>query len=93
VDDSLGFALTWNYWFNDAVSTAADLLALQILFEYWTKNFPGWGISLVFLLLVLAFNLAPVKVFGEVSKLSKTPNCLRGASLITLVGFLLVKLT
>src|SRR6185437_15406924 len=21
VDDSFGFALTWNYWFNDAVST------------------------------------------------------------------------
>src|ERR1700709_1107972 len=35
VDDALGFALTWNYWFNDAVSTAADLVALQLVFAYW----------------------------------------------------------
>jgi AAT family amino acid transporter len=41
VDDALGFALTWNYWFNDAVSTAADLTALQLVFEYWNTNFPG----------------------------------------------------
>lgn len=32
VDDAFGFALTWNYWFNDAVSTAADLVALQVSF-------------------------------------------------------------
>lgn len=32
VDDAFGFALTWNYWFNDAVSTAADLVALQVNF-------------------------------------------------------------
>jgi AAT family amino acid transporter len=70
VDDSLSFALTWNYWFNDAVSTAADLLALQILFQYWTEHFPGWAISLIFLLIVLGFNLAPVGVFGEVSQAS-----------------------
>jgi AAT family amino acid transporter len=30
VDDAFGFALTWNYWFNDAVSTAADLVAVQV---------------------------------------------------------------
>lgn len=29
VDDAFGFALTWNYWFNDAVSMASDLVALQ----------------------------------------------------------------
>lgn len=30
VDDALGFALTWNYWANDAISTASDLVALQV---------------------------------------------------------------
>jgi AAT family amino acid transporter len=34
VDDSFGFALTWNYWFNDAVSTAADLVALQVGYHF-----------------------------------------------------------
>ncbi|PWY94678.1 amino acid permease [Aspergillus sclerotioniger CBS 115572] len=66
VDDALGFALTWNYWFNDAVSTASDIIALQLLLEYWTDNFPGWAISLIFLVVVIALNMLSVKVYGEV---------------------------
>jgi amino acid transporter, AAT family len=48
VDDAFGFALTWNYWFNDAVSMASDLVALQLVFSYWNTNFPGWGLSIIF---------------------------------------------
>ncbi|KAK5065157.1 hypothetical protein LTR84_000993 [Exophiala bonariae] len=66
VDDGLGFALTWNYWFNDAVSTAADIIALQLLLKFWTDNFPGWAISLIFLIVVVALNFMPVRVYGEV---------------------------
>ncbi|GKZ85534.1 hypothetical protein AnigIFM56816_011502 [Aspergillus niger] len=66
VDDALGFALTWNYWANDAVSTASDIVALQVLLEYWTKHFPGWGLSLMCLALVLVLNVCSVRVFGEI---------------------------
>lgn len=66
VDDALGFALTWNYWFNDAVSTASDIIALQLLLEFWTDNFPGWAISLIFLVVVIALNILSVRVYGEV---------------------------
>ncbi|PKX95239.1 putative amino acid permease [Aspergillus novofumigatus IBT 16806] len=66
VDDALGFALTWNYWFNDAVSTAADVIALQLLLQYWTDNFPGWAISLIFLIVVILFNVLSVRVYGEI---------------------------
>ncbi|KAJ5239047.1 hypothetical protein N7468_003666 [Penicillium chermesinum] len=66
VDDALGFALTWNYWFNDAVSTASDIIALQLLLKYWTENFPGWAISLIFLVVVIALNLLSVRVYGEI---------------------------
>jgi AAT family amino acid transporter len=66
VDDALGFALTWNYWFNDAVSTASDVIALQLLLQYWTDNFPGWAISLIFLIVVILFNVMSVRVYGEV---------------------------
>jgi AAT family amino acid transporter len=66
VDDALGFALTWNYWFNDAVSTASDIIALQLLLKYWTDNFPGWAISLIFLVVVIALNVMSVRVYGEV---------------------------
>lgn len=65
VDGAFGFALTWNYWFNDAVSTASDLVALQLLLEYWTDNFPGWGISLIFWAVLVGLNVVSVRVYGE----------------------------
>lgn len=65
VDESFGFALTWNYWFNDAVSTASDLTALQSVFEYWTDSFPTWVISLIFWLFLIALNAVHVKAYGE----------------------------
>lgn len=65
VDDAFGFALTWNYWFNDAVSTASDLVALQLLLQYWTDNFPGWALSLIFLFILLALNIVSVRAYGE----------------------------
>lgn len=66
MDDALGFALTWNYWFNDAVSTAADIIALQLLLQFWTDNFPGWAISLIFLIVVIGLNILSVRVYGEI---------------------------
>ncbi|KAH6874754.1 amino acid permease/ SLC12A domain-containing protein [Thelonectria olida] len=65
VDDAFGFALTWNYWFNDAVSTAADLVALQLLLQYWTDNFPGWALSLIFWFVLIAANIITVRAYGE----------------------------
>ncbi|EEH42044.1 high-affinity permease for basic amino acids [Paracoccidioides lutzii Pb01] len=65
VDDAFGFALTWNYWFNDAVATAADLVALQLLLRYWTDNFPGWALSLIFLFILIGLNIVTVRAYGE----------------------------
>lgn len=71
VDDAFGFALTWNYWFNDAVSTASDLVALQLVLQYWTDHFPGWALSLIFWFILMAVNIATVRAYGEVSKRTK----------------------
>ncbi|KAH8647643.1 amino acid permease/ SLC12A domain-containing protein [Xylariales sp. PMI_506] len=65
VDDAFGFAMTWNYWFNDAVSTASDLVALQLVFAFWTTNFPGWAISLIFWVVLVLANIITVKAYGE----------------------------
>ncbi|KAM0795657.1 amino acid permease/ SLC12A domain-containing protein [Usnea florida] len=65
VDDAFGFALTWNYWFNDAVSMASDLVALQLILQYWTTKFPGWGLSLIFWALLILANIATVRIYGE----------------------------
>ena len=68
VDDAFGFALTWNYWFNDAVSTASDLVALQLVLAYWTtsSHFPGWALSLIFWVVLIGANIATVRLYGEV---------------------------
>ena len=68
VDDSFGFALTWNYWFNDAVSTAADLVAVQLVLSYWEIAVPDWSISLIFWGVLVAANIFTVRAYGEVSK-------------------------
>lgn len=67
VDDSLGFALTWNYWFNDAVSTAADLVALQLVFAYWETSLPGYALSIIFWAVLVLANVVTVAAYGEVS--------------------------
>ncbi|KAL8937891.1 MAG: hypothetical protein Q9216_004197 [Gyalolechia sp. 2 TL-2023] len=66
VDDAFGFALTWNYWFNDAVSMASDLVALQVILEYWTTKLPGWGLSLIFWVVLIAANIVTVRIYGEI---------------------------
>lgn len=75
VDDAFGFALTWNYWFNDAVSTASDLVALQLVYSYYfdpqgtgnvDEKFPGWALSLIFFFVLLAANIITVRAYGEV---------------------------
>lgn len=71
VDGAFGFALTWNYWFNDAVSMASDLVALQLVFEYWKSSFPNWGLGIIFWVVLVGANLASVKVYGEVSKVGE----------------------
>ncbi|KAF1917590.1 tryptophan permease [Ampelomyces quisqualis] len=65
VDDSFGFALTWNYWFNDAVSTAADLVALQLLVQYWTDVFPWYALGIIVWVLVVLANIINVRAYGE----------------------------
>jgi AAT family amino acid transporter len=66
VDDAFGFALTWNYWFNDAVSAASDLVALQLVFSYWHTHFPGWALSVIFWVALIFANIITVRAYGEV---------------------------
>ena len=65
VDDAFGFALTWNYWFNDAVSTAADLVALQLLIQYWSDSVPWYAVGIAVWVLIVLANIINVKAYGE----------------------------
>jgi lysine-specific permease len=65
VEEGFGFALGWNYWYNWAVTVAVDLVAAQLVMQYW---FPGvnsilW--SALFLTLLFTLNYISVRGFGE----------------------------
>ncbi|EJF57625.1 hypothetical protein DICSQDRAFT_140179 [Dichomitus squalens LYAD-421 SS1] len=61
---SYGFALSWNYWFNDAVSVASDLTAAQLVLQYWT-TWHTWVVSLIFWVFLVAVNSIHVRAYGE----------------------------
>lgn len=54
-----------SYVVNDAVSTASDLTAAQVILEYWHAQH-AWAVSLAFLVFVVGINLTHVRAYGEV---------------------------
>ena len=65
VEEGFGFALGWNYWYNWAVTIAVDLVAAQLVMNYWFPDSPGWVWSALFLCIIFALNWISVKGFGE----------------------------
>ncbi|MER2000779.1 MAG: amino acid permease, partial [Lysinibacillus sp.] len=65
VDPSLGFALGWNYWYNWAITIAAEIAAVSLIMKYWFPDSSSITWTLLFIAVVLSFNLLSVKVFGE----------------------------
>ncbi|KAJ6602211.1 amino acid permease-domain-containing protein [Mycena sp. CBHHK59/15] len=61
---SYAFAISWNYWFNDAVSVASDLTAAQLVLQFWAPPH-SWVISLVFWVFLVSVNATHVKAYGE----------------------------
>ncbi|WHY84188.1 amino acid permease [Neobacillus novalis] len=65
VDPSLGFALGWNYWFNWAITIAAELAAVTMIMKFWFPHTPSIVWSAVFLAIMFLLNYLSVKGFGE----------------------------
>lgn len=61
---SYGFALAWNYWFNDAVSVAGDLVAAQLVISFWSDWHP-WAIGIIFWFFLVGINAVHVRAYGE----------------------------
>lgn len=65
VEESFGFALGWNYWYNWTITISIDLVASQLIMNYWLPNIPGWIWSIIFLSIIFLLNIVSVKGFGE----------------------------
>ncbi|KAG2015830.1 amino acid permease [Coprinopsis cinerea AmutBmut pab1-1] len=78
-----GFALGWNYWFNDAVSVASDLTAAQLVIQFWaTSN--AWVVSVVFWVFLVGVNAIHVRAYGELEY------WLSSLKVITVILFIIV---
>lgn len=65
VSPSFGFATGWNYWFNWAITVAAELVAAGVIMSYWLPDVPGWIWAALFLALLTGLNALSARAFGE----------------------------
>lgn len=62
---ALGVANGWNYWFSWAITYALELSIVGQVIEYWTDAVPLAAWISIFFFLTTAFNMFPVKYYGE----------------------------
>ncbi|MBW7982239.1 D-serine/D-alanine/glycine transporter [Enterobacillus tribolii] len=60
-----GYFTGWTYWFCWVVTGIADVVAITAYAQFWFPDLSQWVASLACVLLLLALNLATVKMFGE----------------------------
>jgi lysine-specific permease len=65
VDPALGFAIGWNYWYNNAIIVALELSASSLIMKYWFPHTPGVIWSAIFLAIIFGLNILSVKGYGE----------------------------
>lgn len=65
VDPAFGFAMGWNYWYNWAVTIAAELAAATLIIKYWFPDSSSFLWSVVFLAILFLLNALSVRAYGE----------------------------
>ena len=65
ISPSFGFAVGWNYWYNWAITVAAELAAAALVMKFWFPNVQGWIWSAVFLLILFGLNALSALGYGE----------------------------
>lgn len=63
--DKAAFVTGWTYWFSWISLAMADLTAVGIYIQFWFPSVPQWLPCLIALIILVAMNLATVKLFGE----------------------------
>ncbi len=65
ISPSFGFAIGWNYWFNWAITVAAELVAAAIIMKFWFPETPAVLWSGLFLAAIIIINYFSSGAFGE----------------------------
>ena len=65
VSPAFGFAVGWNFWYNWAVTIAAELAAATVIIKFWFPDSPSFLWSLLFLAIMFGLNFLSAKGYGE----------------------------
>lgn len=65
ISPSFGFAVGWNYWYNWAITVAAELAAAALVMKFWCPDIPGWIWSAIFLIILFVLNSFSALGYGE----------------------------
>lgn len=65
VSPAFGFAVGWNFWYNWAVTIAAELAAATVIIKFWFPDSPSFLWSLLFLGIMFGLNFLSAKGYGE----------------------------
>lgn len=84
IDPALGFSLGWNYWYNWAITIAAELAAGALVMKFWFPNTPAILWSAIFLSIIFAINFLSVRGYGEAEY------WFAGIKVVTIIIFLIV---
>ncbi|TVY42493.1 General amino acid permease [Lachnellula occidentalis] len=64
VDEAFGFAMGWNFFLNMAFLVPFEIVALNILFSFWTTAIPVYAVIIVVMILYAILNVISVRWFG-----------------------------
>lgn len=66
VDEAFGFATGWNFFVFEAFLVPFEVVACNIVLQYWTNAVPTAAVIVIVIILYAAINLGAVRYFGEV---------------------------
>lgn len=84
VDQSLGFATSWNYYYCYIILTASECSAASGVVEYWTVDIPKAALIAIFIIVIVVLNCCPVKYYGE------TEFWFASVKILCIIGLILV---
>ncbi|KAL2870885.1 amino acid permease/ SLC12A domain-containing protein [Aspergillus lucknowensis] len=65
VDDALGFAAGWNFFFYEAILIPFEITAINLVLGYWRDDIPPAAICAACIVCYALLNVLAVKAYGE----------------------------
>ncbi|KAF1954351.1 histidine permease [Byssothecium circinans] len=65
VDEALGFAAGWNFFFYEALLIPFEITALSLVLSFWRDDIPVWAVCIAVIILYGACNILAVQAYGE----------------------------